>query len=136
MTKITESTLRKMVREEASKIMKEANEPDAQIISSLMADFKRETGIVAPEPKFYKAYRDGKSFAYTSSLSKEIKSPIFENLLKELNLEVSVKTYEDTPGKYYAVFSYEYTHPNGGSNGYTIGTMWYENGKFHSYRAG
>jgi hypothetical protein len=67
---------------------------------------------------------------YSISLDKEVRTPVMKSLFSTLTLDISVAGLRDEIGGYSFAFDINYTHPNGGSNGKSVGTVFYSNGKY------
>ena len=52
------------------------------------------------------------------------------SMFKSLTLGVTVYPLRDEIGGYSFKFQWSYTHPTGGSNGLTVGTMFFTQGKY------
>ena len=124
-------SLRKLIEAEVKSILKEeVIEPSEQVMKGAMAFFKQQTGIIAGVPTLESRGRRSDVLYYSTSLDKEIKTPVMKNLFKELTLNISVYPLKDHIGGYSFMYSFNYSHPKGGSNGLEIGTVFYMDGKF------
>ena len=119
----------KTILESRKRLTEEIVEPSEQIIKGLQKHLKLKTGIIATlglekiKPTY--AY-------YTCDLSKEIRTPVLQALFSSMTLDVTCSTIPNEIGGYAFSISINYTHPTGGSNGLTIGTIWYTNGTWKS----
>jgi hypothetical protein len=104
-------------------------EPSEQIIKAMMKVLKLKTGIIATV-----TVDQAKSnvITYTADLSKEIRTPVMQSLFSTLTLDISCRTVPQSIGGYSFDISINYTHPQGGSNGKNLGTIFLQNGKFTS----
>jgi hypothetical protein len=125
------SQLRTLIREEARKILsEEMTEPSEQILKGAMAYFKQQTGITAGMPALEFKSKRYETINYSISLDKEVRTPVMKALFSELTLDISVAGLRDEIGGYSFSFSINYKHPDGGSNGKSVGTVFYSNGKY------
>jgi len=125
------SQLRTLIREEARKILsEEMTEPSEQILKGAMAYFKQQTGITTGMPALEYKSKRYETINYSISLDKEVRTPVMKALFSELTLDISVAGLRDEIGGYSFSFSINYKHPNGGSNGKSVGTVFYSNGKY------
>lgn len=123
--------LRKLIEAEIKSILsEEIVEPSEQILKGAMAYFKQQTGINAPMPSLESRGRRSDALYYSTSLDKEIRTPVMKNLFSELNLSISVYPLKDHIGGYSFMYSFSYKHPKGGSNGLEIGTVFFIDGKY------
>jgi hypothetical protein len=75
--------------------------------------------------------RQGRGYVeYEYDFSKEIKTAVMRSMFKELSLSVVVYPLQNEIGGYSFKFQWGYKHPSGGSNGLTIGTMFFTQGKY------
>ena len=104
-------------------------EPSEQIIKAMMKVLKLKTGIIATV-----TVDQAKSnvITYTADLSKEIRTPVMQSLFSTLTLDITCRTVPQSIGGYAFDISINYTHPQGGSNGKNLGTIFLQNGKFTS----
>jgi len=125
------SQLRTLIREEARKILsEEMTEPSEQILKGAMAYFKQQTGITTGMPALEFKSKRYETINYSISLDKEVRTPVMKALFSELTLDISVAGLRDEIGGYSFSFSINYKHPDGGSNGKPVGTVFYSNGKY------
>jgi len=123
--------LRRLIEAEIKSILsEEVVEPSEQILKGAMAFFKQQTGINAGIPTLESRGKRSDALYYTTSLDKEIKTPVLKNMFKELNLDISVYPLRDHIGGYSFNFNFSYKHPKGGSNGLEIGTVFFIDGKY------
>jgi hypothetical protein len=124
------STLRKLIEAEIrSALNEDVIEPSEQVIKGVQKELKMKTGIIATlgvEKKTPMA------LYYTCDLSKEIRTPILQSLFSTLSLDVTCRSIPQSIGGYAFEVSINYTHPQGGSNGKNIGTIYLQNSKFTS----
>jgi len=104
-------------------------EPSEQIIKGVQKELKMKTGINA----MLSLNKSGKSELYYSyDLSKEIRTPVLQALFDTLSLDIVCRQIPNSIGGYAFQISINYTHPQRGSNGLDIGSIYFENGKFTS----
>jgi len=104
-------------------------EPSEQIIKAMMKVLKLKTGIIATVTV---DQAKANVITYTADLSKEIRTPVMQSLFSTLTLDISCRTIPQSIGGYSFDISINYTHPQGGSNGKNLGTIFLQNGKFTS----
>ena len=104
-------------------------EPSEQIIKAMMKVLKLKTGIIA---NVTLDQTKPNVITYTADLSKEIRTPIMQSLFNTLTLDISCRSIPQSIGGYAFDISINYTHPQGGSNGKNLGTIFLQNGKFTS----
>ena len=104
-------------------------EPSEQIIKAMMKVLKLKTGIIATVTV---DQTKANVITYTADLSKEIRTPVIQALFSTLTLDISCRTVPQSIGGYSFDISVNYTHPQGGSNGKNLGTIFLQNGKFTS----
>lgn len=104
-------------------------EPSEQIIKAMMKVLKLKTGIIATVTV---DQTKANVITYTADLSKEIRTPVMQALFSTLTLDISCRTVPQSIGGYSFDISVNYTHPEGGSNGKNLGTIFLQNGKFTS----
>jgi hypothetical protein len=104
-------------------------EPSEQIIKAMMKVLKLKTGIIATVTV---DQTKANVITYTADLSKEIRTPVMQALFSTLTLDISCRTVPQSIGGYSFDISVNYTHPQGGSNGKNLGTIFLQNGKFTS----
>ena len=122
--------LRRLIESEIKTVLNEAVvEPSEQVIKGVQKELKMKTGINA----MLSLDKTGKSeLYYTFDLSKEIRTPVLQALFASLSLDVTCRQIPNSIGGYAFEISVNYTHPQRGSNGLDIGTIYFENGKFTS----
>jgi hypothetical protein len=125
------STLKKLIESEVKAALKESTivEPSEQIIKDMMKELKLKTGIIATVTL---DQTNRNVITYTADLSKEIRTPIMRALFNTLTLDISCRSIPQSIGGYAFNIAINYTHPQGGSNGKTLGTIFAQNGKFTS----
>jgi len=104
-------------------------EPSEQIIKAMMKVLKLKTGIIATVTV---DQTKSNVITYTADLSKEIRTPVMQALFSTLTLDITCRTVPQSIGGYSFDVSIYYTHPQGGSNGKNLGTIFLQNGKFTS----
>jgi hypothetical protein len=104
-------------------------EPSEQIIKAMMKVLKLKTGIIATVTV---DQTKANVITYTADLSKEIRTPVMQALFSTLTLDITCRTVPQSIGGYSFDVSIYYTHPQGGSNGKNLGTIFLQNGKFTS----
>lgn len=123
--------LRKLIANEIKKALKEdintMSEPSDQIIKGFQKALKLKTGINA-QITIEKAKPN--VIYYTADLVKEIRTPVMQAIFSTLSLNVSCREIPNVIGGYAFDVSIDWTHPQGGSNGKNIGTIFYQNNKF------
>ena len=107
----------------------EVIEPSEQIIKAMMKVLKLKTGIIATVTV---DQTKANVITYTADLSKEIRTPVMQALFSALTLDISCRSIPQSIGGYSFDISINYTHPQGGSNGKNLGTIFLQNGKFTS----
>lgn len=108
-------------------------EPSEQVIKGVQKELKMKTGIVTTLG-LEKVANSG--IYYSSDLSKEIRTPVLQQLFETLTLDVSCNPLPNTVGGYAFNISINYKHPNKGSNGIDLGTIFYKENKFTSRFSG
>lgn len=123
--------LKKLIESEVKVALNEAMviEPSEQIIKAMMKVLKLKTGIIA---NVTLDQTKPNVITYTADLSKEIRTPIMQSLFNTLTLDISCRSIPQSIGGYAFDISINYTHPQGGSNGKNLGTIFLQNGKFTS----
>lgn len=104
-------------------------EPSEQIIKGVQKELKLKTGINAVLGLDKKS---PSALYYTMDLSKEIRTPVLQALFATLSLDITCRQIPNSIGGYAFEVSINYTHPQRGSNGLDIGTVYYTEGKFKS----
>jgi hypothetical protein len=126
------SQLKKLIESEVRLALQEnIQEPSEQILKACMAYFKTQTGINAGLPALA-GRSQGDALYYVVSLDKEIKTPVLKALFRSLDIRIMVTELRDQIGGYAFQFGFDYKHPQGGSNGLTLGTILFMNNKFSS----
>ena len=125
------NTLKKLIESEVKAALNEAMviEPSEQVIKAMMKVLKLKTGIIATVTL---DQTKPNVITYTADLSKEIRTPIMQSLFSTLTLDISCRAIPQSIGGYAFDISINYTHPQGGSNGKNLGTIFLQNGKFTS----
>ena len=123
--------LKKLIESEVKVALNEAMviEPSEQIIKAMMKVLKLKTGIIA---NVTLDQTKPNVITYTADLSKEIRTPIMQSLFNTLALDISCRSIPQSIGGYAFDISINYTHPQDGSNGKNLGTIFLQNGKFTS----
>ena len=119
----------KSILEGKRKLTEAVIEPSEQIIKGVQKELKMKTGIIAALGLDKKSPT---ALYYTTDLSKEIRTPILQALFDTLSLNATCSQIPNSIGGYAFQISIDYTHPQRGSNGLDIGTIWYIDGKFKS----
>ena len=119
----------KSILEGKRKLTEAVIEPSEQIIKGVQKELKMKTGIIAALGLDKKSPT---ALYYTADLSKEIRTPILQALFDTLSLNATCTQIPNSIGGYAFQISIDYTHPQRGSNGLDIGTIWYIDGKFKS----
>lgn len=119
----------KSILEGKRKLTEAVIEPSEQIIKGVQKELKMKTGIIAALGLDKKSPT---ALYYTTDLSKEIRTPILQSLFNTLSLNATCTQIPNSIGGYAFQISIDYTHPQRGSNGLDIGTIWYMDGKFKS----
>ena len=104
-------------------------EPSEQILKGVQKELKLKTGIVAVLGLRKKGNTE---IYYTTDLSKEIRTPVLQQLFDVMTLDVTCAPMKNAVGGYAFSVSINYKHPTRGSNGLDLGTIFYENNKFKS----
>lgn len=122
---------KQLMESEVKKSLSEVEiiEPSEQIIKAMMKVLKLKTGIIATVTV---DQAKANVITYTADLSKEIRTPVMQSLFSTLTLDISCRTIPQSIGGYSFDISINYTHPQGGSNGKNLGTIFLQNGKFTS----
>jgi hypothetical protein len=125
------NTLKKLIESEVKAALNEAMviEPSEQVIKAMMKVLKLKTGIIATVTL---DQTKPNVITYAADLSKEIRTPIMQSLFSTLTLDISCRAIPQSIGGYAFDISINYTHPQGGSNGKNLGTIFLQNGKFTS----
>jgi hypothetical protein len=127
--------LKKFILAEVKRALAEAipgemEAPSEQVFNGAMKTFKQQTGITIPAGPMPQG-RTGRGYIeYEYDFSKEIKTAVMRSMFKELNLRVTIYPLQNEIGGFSFKFSWDYKHPQGGSNGLTIGTMFFTQGKY------
>lgn len=130
------SSLRKLIQTEIrNALTEEYIEPSEQIFAQAMKTFKANTGIITPMPTFVSKSKRYDSAQYAVDLAKELRTPLLKALYTSMELSVSVTPLRDKIGGYSFTYSLNWKHPNGGTNGYTLGTVFYYDG-IYKWREG
>jgi hypothetical protein len=134
--------IKNIIRAELNKVLSESKkrlteaelvEPSEQIIKGVQKELKLKTGINSTLGLNKKAFIKGKTmFMYTSDLSREIRTPVLQQLFETLSLDVICAPLPNSIGGYSFSVSINYVHPNRGSNGVELGTIFYKDNKFTS----
>lgn len=112
-----------------SLISENIEEPSEQILKGVQKELKLKTGIVA----VLGLVKTGKTeLYYSTDLSKEIRTPVLQQLFDSMTLDVVCTPLKNSIGGFAFSISINYKHPNRGSNGLDLGTIFYENNKFKS----
>jgi len=119
----------KTLLEKKGKLTEEVIEPSEQVIKGVQKELKMKTGINAVLGLDKKSPT---ALYYSTDLSKEVRTPVLQALFSTLSLDVSCRQIPNSIGGYAFEVSINYTHPQKGSNGLDIGTIWYMDGKFKS----
>lgn len=119
----------KTITESKSRLTEEAIEPSEQLIKGVQKELKMKTGINAMLALDVKTKT---ALFYTFDLSKEIRTPVLQQLFDTMSLTAVCRSIPNSVGGYAFEISINYTHPNRGSNGLELGTIYYENNKFTS----
>ena len=127
--------LKKFILAEVKKALAEAvpgefEAPSEQIMNGALKTFKQQTGIVIPAGPMPEGKKGRGYIQYEYDFSKEIKTAVMRSMFKSLSLGITVYPMSDEIGGYSFKFQWSYTHPTGGSNGLTIGTMFFSQGKY------
>ncbi len=104
-------------------------EPSEQVLKGVQKELKLKTGIVAVLGLRKKGNTE---IYYTTDLSKEIRTSVLQQLFDSMTLDVTCAPMKNVIGGYAFSISINYKHPNRGSNGLDLGTIFYENNKFKS----
>jgi hypothetical protein len=104
--------------------------PSEQIMNGALKTFKQQTGIIIPAGPMPNGIQKRNYIEYDYDFSKEIKTSVMRSMFESLTLNVTVYPLRDEIGGYSFKFQWSYTHPTGGSNGLTIGTMFFTQGKY------
>ena len=122
--------LRQLIESEIRSILSEAiAEPSEQILKAVLKELKVKTGIIAT-PTLTNVRKD--YLTYEADLSKEIRTALMRNLFETLTLDITVYEIPNSIGGYSFSVSLNYKHPQGGSNGLDLGTIFYRDGKVTS----
>ena len=130
--------IKNIIRAELNKVLSESKkrlteaelvEPSEQIIKGVQKELKLKTGINST----LGLNKKGKTmFMYTFDLSREIRTPVLQQLFETLSLDVICAPLPNSIGGYSFSVSINYVHPNRGSNGVELGTIFYKDNKFTS----
>jgi hypothetical protein len=124
------NTLRKLIEAEIkSALNEEIIEPSEQVLKGVQKELKLKTGIIA---MLGLEKKSPAALYYTMDLSREIKTPVLQALFSTLTLDVTCRPIPQSIGGYSFDLSINYKHPQGGSNGKNLGTIFFMNGKFTS----
>jgi len=119
----------KTILERKRVLREEVIEPTEQLIKGVQKELKMKTGINAMLGLDKKTPA---ALYYSMDLAKEIRTPVLQALFNTLSLDVVCRQIPNSIGGYSFEVSINYTHPQRGSNGLDIGTIWYVDGKFKS----
>jgi len=126
-------SLKKIIESEIQAALNEAiTEPSEQILKMIQNELKAQTGINAPLTKARQRKSRPDTIYYVSDLVREIRTPVMNSLFRTLELNVMCEEIPNRIGGYAFAISIDYTHPQGGSNGIDLGTIFYVNGKISS----
>lgn len=104
-------------------------EPSEQIIKGMLRELKLQSGINAIVSM---SKSTPTALYYEADLSKEIRTPVMRSLFKSLSLNITCTQLQNVIGGYAFEISINYTHPQGGSNGKTLGVIYFQNNKYIS----
>jgi hypothetical protein len=123
--------LKNLIREEVKKSLKESVlvEPSEQIIKAVMQELKAKTGIIATiapstiRPSY---------IIYMADMSKEVRSPYLKSIFADMSLTLECRSIENVIGGYSFQVNANWTLLSRGTNGATLGSILYRNGKVSS----
>jgi hypothetical protein len=126
-------SLKKLIESELQSILNESIvEPSEQVLKAVQAELKAQTGINIALSKAAQRKSSPNIISYTADLAREIRTPVMNSLFQTLVLNASCSEIPNSIGGYSFEISIDYTHPQGGSNGITLGNIFYTNGKVTS----
>lgn len=125
------SVLRKLIETEIKAVLNEETmvEPSEQIMKGMLKVLKAKTGIIAM-PVLVKT--TPKALYYSADFAKELRTPILQSAFNSMTLDVTCRELPGAIGGYAFDVSVNWTHPQGGSNGKNIGTIFFQDNKFSS----
>ena len=123
--------LRKTIREEVKKTLKESTlvEPSEQILKAVMQELKAKTGIIATvvpstiRPSY---------IIYMADMSKEVRTAYLKSIFADMSLTLECRSIENVIGGYSFQINANWSLLSRGSNGFTLGSILYRNGKISS----
>lgn len=122
--------LKNFILKEIKSILNESMaEPSEQLLKQVYRELKTKTGIVAV-PTVEK--QTNQYISYVTDLSKDLRAPVIRAAFATMTLNCVCREIPQTIGGYSFSFSINWTHPNRGSNGLDIGTVFYKDGKLTS----
>jgi len=126
-------SLKKLIESELQSILNESIvEPSEQVLKAVQAELKARTGINIALSKAAQRKSSPNIISYTADLAREIRTPVMNSLFQTLVLNASCREIPNSIGGYSFEISIDYTHPQGGSNGITLGNIFYTNGRVTS----
>jgi hypothetical protein len=104
-------------------------EPSDQIIKAVMQELKSKTGIIATvtPSKIESTY-----IIYTADMSKEVRTSYLKSIFANMNLTIECHSIENAIGGYSFQIDANWTLLSRGTNGATLGSILYRNGKISS----
>ena len=123
--------LRKTIREEVKKVITESTlvEPSEQILKAVMQELKAKTGIIATvvpstiRPSY---------IIYMADMSKEVRTAYLKSIFADMSLTLECRPIENVIGGYSFQVNANWTLLSRGTNGATLGSILYRNGKVTS----
>ena len=123
--------LRKTIREEVKKVINESTlvEPSEQILKAVMQELKAKTGIIATvvpstiRPSY---------IIYMADMSKEVRTAYLKSIFADMSLTLECRSIENVIGGYSFQVNANWTLLSRGTNGATLGSILYRNGKVTS----
>ena len=123
--------LRKTIREEVKKVITESTlvEPSEQILKAVMQELKAKTGIIATvvpstiRPSY---------IIYMADMSKEVRTAYLKSIFADMSLTLECRSIENVIGGYSFQVNANWTLLSRGTNGATLGSILYRNGKVTS----
>ena len=123
--------LRKTIREEVKKVINESTlvEPSEQILKAVMQELKAKTGIIATvvpstiRPSY---------IIYMADMSKEVRTAYLKSIFADMSLTLECRSIENVIGGYSFQVNANWTLLSRGTNGATLVSILYRNGKVTS----
>lgn len=121
-------TLKSIVEGKVS-LKEEISEPSEQLLKGVMQVFKQTSGLNPAFPVLKSKNKRANTVSYMTSLNREIRTSIMKMLFTNIDLVITVNEVPDVIGGYEFKFNVNYSHPDGSSDSYYLGTIMFKNNK-------